>query len=224
MGLLGAASDKQQYELTPVGEYVFTLWDLTLETGQWGDQIKWIWLISPVNDPDTYICRGEGAFEKERELWQFTKIGLPKGSRAREWAEALMGRELRLGEEPDDTDLMRHRMIAYLVHKPKKSDPAVKQESISEGSARPFTVAQPKRSAGAGSVSANASSEEIDAELAKSDALRKRVKKLMVNASLSEVEGRWSNLEPHEFAAMSDSDVDALGVEIEKALRQAVAA
>ena len=112
----------------------FTLWDLTLETGQWGDQIKWVWLISPINDPDNYVKRGSE--DRERELWQFTKGRFAEG-RAREWAEALMGRELQLGES-DDSDLLRHRMIAYLTHKPKKSDPTVKRETISEGSARPF--------------------------------------------------------------------------------------
>lgn len=220
MGLLGAASDKVQYELSPVGEYVFTLWDLTLENGQWGDQIKWVWLISPVANPDAYITRGEGTNEKERELWQFTKIGLPKGSKAREWTEALLGRELKLGEEPDDTDLLRHRMIAYLVHKPKKSDPTIKQEAISEGSARAFRPAPAQQSAPR-SVSTNATEADVDAALAASDALRTKVKKLIRNAELDETPGheKWAAL---DLSNLADGDVEALGREIKEAMLAAV--
>src|SRR4051812_21656260 len=115
MGLLGAASEKAQFELTPVGEYVWTLWDLVSETGQYGEQVKWVWLISPVSDPDNYLMRTDG--KQEREIWQFTKPSLAKGSRGRIWTETLLGRELRTGEEPDDSDLIRRRMVALLVHK-----------------------------------------------------------------------------------------------------------
>lgn len=216
MGILGQASDKPQFELTPIGEYVFTLWDLTLETGQWGDQIKWVWLISPINDPDNYVKRGSE--DRERELWQFTKVGLPKGSRAREWAEALMGRELRLGEDPDDSDLLRHRMIAYLTHKPKKSDPTVKQETISEGSARPFRAAQPQRSA----PKPVASQADVDAQLAESDALRKRFKKLVRNAELEELDG-WETWSALNVEDMADEDIRSFEADIRSAMRQAAA-
>jgi hypothetical protein len=222
MGILGKASDKPQFELTPVGEYVFTLWDITLETGQWGDQIKWVWLISPTSDPESYVTRGDGAFEKERELWQFTKIGLPKGSRAREWAEALMGRELKLGEEPDDTDLVRRRMIAYLVHKPKKSDPTIKQESISEGSARPFRAAQPAAKAGPVGLSSDPSMADIDAALAASDQLRKRVKKLIRNADLDDITEipKYGALDDIAVGNLADGDL----LEIEQLLTKAMQA
>ena len=129
MGLLGKATDKVQYELLPVGEYVWTLWDLLSETGQYGEQVKWVWLLSPVSDPDAYLTRGDG---NEREIWQFTKPSIAKGSRARIWTEALLGRELKTGDEPDDNDLIRHRMIAMLVHKANKNDPTIKREAISE--------------------------------------------------------------------------------------------
>lgn len=219
MGLLGAASEKPQFELTPVGEYVWTLWDMVSETGQYGEQIKWVWLISPTNDPDSYICKNDG---NEREIWQFTKPSLARGSRARVWAEALIGRELKLGEEPDDNDLIRRRMVALLVHKANKNDPTIKREAISEEiPARPYQAAQSKRPAGAGTVSANPTAAEIDAELKKSDELRAWVKKLIRNAALSDVEGRWSELEPHQLAAMSDQDIGKLGSEIEAALRVA---
>lgn len=215
MGLLGAASDRVQYELTPVGEYTFTLWDLTLETGQWGDQIKWVWLLSPTSAPDQYITRGEGAYEKERELWQFTKIGLPKGSRAREWVEALLGHELKLGEEPDDTDLIKRRMTAYLIHKPKKTDPAVKQEAIAEGSARAFA---PAKSQGPRGLSVTPTDDEVEAELKASDDLRKRVRKAVMNAELDETPGyeAWAAL---NLSNLSDDDLRRLNDEIRAAIR-----
>lgn len=221
MGLLGAASDKAQFELLPSGEYVFTLWNLTLETGQWGDQVKWVFLISDVGDPDTYILRGTDPNAQEKELWQFTKIGLPKGSRAREWSEALMGRELKLGEEPEDSDLIRHRMIAYLVHKPKKSDPTIKQEAIAEGSAKPFRTVQPAKR-GAAPVAAAASDDDVEAQLAASDALRKRVTKLIRNADLDDI-GHLSDgteIATIDVSSLADSDL----VVIEKELKAAILA
>lgn len=218
MGLLGAASDKAQFELLPTSEYVFTLWDLTLENGQWGDQVKWVWLISTLADPDTYIMRGEGPNAQEKELWQFTKIGLPKGSRAREWTEALLGRELKLGEEPDDQDLIRRRMIGYLIHKPKKSDPTIKQEAITEGSAKPFRPAQPAaRSAPA------ASQVDVDAELKASDELRKRFTKLVRNAELEELPG-WETWAELNVGNLADDDIRTFEADIRKAMREAVAA
>lgn len=220
MGLLGAASDKVQYELLPSGEYTFTLWNLTLESGQWGDQVKWVFLVSPVNDPDNYFLRGEGVNAQEKELWQFTKVGLPKGSRAREWTEALMGRELHLSEEPDDTDLLRHRMIAYLVHKPKKADPTIKQEAIAEGSAKPFRAAQ-AQTRGAAPVSANASQDDIDAQLAASDKLRADAKKLIRNAELAEVPG-WEQWAEKDIANLADADIAEIVKEIRSAMLAAV--
>jgi hypothetical protein len=214
MGLLGAASDKVQYELLPTAEYVFTLWDLSLESGQWGDQVKWVFLISPLTDPDNYILRSSDVNAQEKELWQFTKIGLPKGSRAREWTEALLGRELKLGEEPDDTDLLRRRMVAYLVHKPKKSDPTIKQEAITEGSAKPFRAAQPATPAASTSVG------DVEAQLAASDALRKRVKKLIRNADLDDIAflADGTEIAAIDVSNLADADLQAIEKELKAAL------
>lgn len=218
MGLLGAASEKAQFELLPVREYIWTLWDMTSETGQYGEQVKWVWLISNPETPDEYICKNDG---NEREIWQFTKPSLAKGSRARSWAEALMGRELRNGEEPDDTDLIRHRMVGMLVHKPNKSDPTIKREAISdEIPCRPY---RPARPVGAGTVSANPTLVEVETELVKSDELRAWCKKLIRNAALSDVEGRWSDLEPADLKRMSDDEIAKLGAEVEAAIRKAAA-
>jgi hypothetical protein len=219
MGLLGQATDKAQFELTPVGEYVWTLWDLTSETGQYGEQVKWVWLISPISDPDTYILRADG--QQEKEIWQFTKPSLAKGSRARKWTEALLGREMRNGEEPDDGDLIRRRMIATLVHKPKKSDPTIKNEAISEElDVRTFRSAQSPK--GAQSVAANASDDDIEAQLAASDALRKRVMKLIRNAGLDDIESlpTWGELDEIDVTNLADADL----LEIEKDLKAAMRA
>lgn len=220
MGLLGAATDKAQFELLPVREYIWTLWDMSLETGQYGEQVKWVWLISNPETPDEYICRNDGV---EREIWQFSKPSIAKGSRARAWTEALMGRELRNGEEPDDSDLIKHRMVATLVHKPNKNDPTIKREAISEEiPPRPYRPeGSRQRPTGAGTVSADPTPEEIDAELRKSDELRAWVKKLMRNALVADVSGRWDDIEPHQFAAMSDQDISKLGDEIEAAIKKA---
>jgi hypothetical protein len=222
MGLLGAAKDKEQYELTPVGEYVWTLWDMTEETGQYGQQVKWVWLISPVSDPDHYIERNNGS---EQEIWQFTKPSLAKGTRARIWAEALLGRELKTGEEPDDTDLIRKRMVALLVHKANKNDPTIRREAISEEIPprpyRPAQTAAPASRAAAQPVSAAASQEDVDTQLAASDAMRARVKKLIRNAELDETPGHegWAAT---DLSSLADADVEALGREIKEAMLAAV--
>lgn len=225
MGLLGKATDKPQFELTPVGEYVWTLWDLLSETGQYGEQVKWVWLVSPVSDPDAYLMRADG--QQEKEIWQFTKPSIAKGSRARIWTEALMGRELKTGEEPDDNDLIRRRMVALLVHKPNKNDPTIKREAISEEiPARPFRPAQPAARPAAAPVSAQASTEEIDAQLAVSDALRARVKRVIRNADLddiTELPGHGA-LADIDLSNLADADLKVLEDDIKKAMREALAA
>jgi hypothetical protein len=222
MGLLGQATEKAQFELTPVGEYVWTLWDLTSETGQYGEQVKWVWLISPLSDPETYILRADG--QQEKEIWQFTKPSLAKGSRARKWTEALLGREMRNGEEPDDGDLIRRRMVATLVHKPKKSDPTIKNEAISEElDVRPFRAPQPTK--GAQPVAATASDADIDAQLAASDALRARVKKLIRNADLDDITTlpAWGDLDGLDVANLADGDLQKIEQDLKAAMRAAAA-
>lgn len=222
MGLLGKATDKAQFELQPVGEYVWTLWDLLAETGQYGEQVKWVWLISPVSDPDTYILRSDG--QQEKEIWQFSKPSIAKGSRARAWTEALMGRELKNGEEPDDSDLIRRRMIALLVHKPNKNDPSIRREAISEEiPARAFRATQPTAAA---PVSAQATDGEIEAQLAASDELRKRVRKLIRNADLDDITTlpKWGDLDELDVSNLADADLRQVEADIKAAMREAVAA
>jgi hypothetical protein len=213
MGLLGAASEKPQFELIPMGEYVWTLAELVSETGQFGEQVKWIFLLSALSSPDAYITKDNG---DAREVWQFTKPSLSKGSRAREWAEALLGHELKNGEEPDDSDLERRRMIAYLGHKANKNDPTIKREAITEGTARPFVL-----SGSAQPLSANPSQAEIDAELAKSDALRQKCQKAIRNAELDDLPkaASWSQI---NLASLSDDQIQALYDEVREALLAAV--
>lgn len=224
MGLLGAATEKQQFTLQPVGEYVWTLWDLVSETGQYGEQVKWIWLISPVSDPDAYIMRPDG--QQEKEIWQFSKPSLAKGSRARAWVEGLLGREMKTGEEPDDSDLIRRRMIATLVHKANKSDPTIKREGISEElPIHPFRVAQPAARA-ATPVAAEASQDDIEAQLAASDALRARVKKLIRNADLDDITTlpKWGALDEIDVTNLADGDLQDIERDLKDAMRAAAAA
>lgn len=214
MGLLGTATEKVQYELIPMAEYVFTLWDLMLDTGQYGDQVKWVWLVSPVNNPDAYIKRNDG---QEKEVWQFSKPGLPKGSRAREWVEALLGRELRTGEEPDDTDLLRRRMVAQLVHKANKNDPSIKREAIYEGSARSFSSAKPT------AVPGNATDEQIDAAVKASDEWRdemyRKIKTAIKNAGLADIDtDSWASV---DLKKQTDADLETMLSMIKDAIRQA---
>lgn len=213
MGILGKATDKVQYELQPVGEYVWTLWDLLEETGQYGQQVKWVWLISPVSDPDAYVLRNPNdPNSPEKEIWQYSKPSIAKGSRARIWTEALMGRELRTGEEPDDSDLIRRRMLALLVHKANKNDPSIKREAISEEiPARPFVAAQPQRPA-ARSVAADASGDEIEAVLAASDELRKKARAMIRNAQLDGVESveGFGPLDEIDVSNLADGDLETL--------------
>jgi hypothetical protein len=222
MGLLGKATDKVQYELQAVGEYVWTLWDLTSETGQYGEQVKWVWLISPVSNPDAYIMRADG--QQEKEIWQFSKPSIAKGSRARAWTEALLGRELKTGEEPDDNDLIRRRMIALLVHKANKNDPTIKREAISEEiPPRPFEA--PRQATRPTAVAATATQGDIDQAMVASDAdraeMKKKIKRALTAATLNDIDTTtWAK---HDQDALSDDDLQTLLETIEAAVQQAVA-
>ncbi len=220
MGFLGAASEKAQYELMPTGEYVLTLWDLSMENGQYGDTVKWTFLLSKEATPDAYLERNDGL---EKTLWQFTNPGLPRGSRAREWTEALLGRELRTGEEPDEDDLIRRRMVGYIQHKPNKKDPTIKREAIAEGSCRPFGKPSAPAADEPTPISATPTQSEIDAELNKSDALRAEVKKLIRRAAIAEV-GDYETWSEITVENENDARLRKLKAEIEKAMQAEAAA
>lgn len=220
MGLLGRAVEKTPRKLVPIGEYVWTLWDMLLENGQYGEQIKWVWLVSTLDDPDTYLLRDDG--QQEREIWQYTKTSLARGSKAWVWAEALLGRSLRIDEEPDDTDLIRRRMIAMLIHKGKRADPTDKNEAISdEIPPRAYRPAQPA-ARGSQPVSAQATDEEVETQLAASDALQKRLRRLIRNADLDDITAlpKWGALEEIDVTNLADADL----LELEKALKAAMRA
>ncbi len=220
MGLLGKATDKVQYDLTPVGEYVWTLWDMTAETGQYGEQVKWVWLISPVSDPDHYIERNNGS---EQEIWQFTKPSIAKGTRARAWVEALLGRELKTGEDPDDSDLIRKRMVALLVHKPNKNDPSIKREAISEEI--PPRAYRPTPAASRPSAPAAASNDDVESQLAARDDLEKKVKRLIRNAVLDDITylEDGTPIEDIDVTNLAEADLKKLEADLKNELRKVAA-
>jgi hypothetical protein len=146
MGLLGAVTEKT-YTLRPQGEYVFTLVDIEVSQGDWGDRLKWVWEMSYPDHPEDPIYRENGDADT---LFQWTNTDLVVGSRQFEWAQILSGRTLEPGDEaPEDDELIRRRMVAYLTHETVKKGKRAgqKQETIVEGSARPFTRAVPRRNA-----------------------------------------------------------------------------
>ncbi len=190
MGALGQVSE-QTYDLIPQGEHVFTLHDIEVTDGQWGESLKWVWLLSSPSSPGDYIVTVSGL---EKTLWQFTKVDLTVGSRQWEWACALTGRQLAKGDKPPtDEEVLNKRMIAYLTHAAPRNDPqGQKKEKIVEGSAKPFRgpAATTNGRAARSEVGAAAPSTEIDAEINEMDAeaLRHRWRELVDDAAGLRVE------------------------------------
>lgn len=144
MSIFGAVKERT-FQLIETGEYVFTLNDLTEETGAYGDAIKFVWLVAPISDPTNYISNSNGM---ERTLHAYTDADITVGGQSHEWVQVLTGRTFANGDTPPDEDeLLGRRMIAYLTHQaPKKGPNAGKmREKIVPGSAKPFRGPQPNK-------------------------------------------------------------------------------
>lgn len=141
---------ERTFELIETGEYVFTLNYLTEEPGgQYGDAMRWEWLIALREDPTGYLCRSDG---NERTLRVWTGADIVIGGQAHEWIQVLTGRTFEDGADPpDENELLGRRMIAYLTHQaPKKGPNAGKlREKIVAGSAKPFKGPQPNKTVAA---------------------------------------------------------------------------
>lgn len=181
MSSFGAVKERT-FTLIETGEYALTLNDLTFENGQYGDSLKWVWLMAPKDDPTSYFARDDGM---EKTLHQYTDADIIIGSRQHEWVQALTGRKFENGDTPpEDEEILGKRMVAYITHEaPKKGPNAGKlREKIVAGSAKSFRLPAPVAKAAPSpapvtQVSADPSDDEVDRALLVSK-LEKKVAKL----------------------------------------------
>ena len=172
---------KKEFPLTPTGEYVATLNDLTYETGgQYGDSLLWKWLLAEKNDPTNYIARDDGM---ERVFHEYTNPDIIVGSKAHEWIGSLTGIVLTEGQEPPDSDdLLGKRMLVYIAHQAPKQGPNAGKlkERLVAGSSKPFNLVSPKR------VAVPRAAAQPVAEVQDRAAILKRVEKLIGKAVMLE--------------------------------------
>jgi hypothetical protein len=81
--------------------------------GQFGPQIKWMYRVSDPTTPDEPIRGSDG---EPYLLFQWSSPKPTPRSKCRPWIEALYGRPLAKGEQPQEKHLVGRRMRALVVH------------------------------------------------------------------------------------------------------------
>ncbi len=142
---LPQATNTDAYETPPAGVYLFALKGLergiqgAAEYGG-GERCKWVFSIDKIidtNEPD------EADAYLGEEFWAFTSYPARLGpkTKMRQYVEALLGRALDEGEEPDGDDLIgrkvkvtlapndkgRRNIVAMMPHKTRRA-PVVEPE------------------------------------------------------------------------------------------------
>jgi hypothetical protein len=214
----GPAKLKKEYPLTPTGEYVATLNDLSYETGgTYGDSLLWKWLLAPVTDPTNYIARDDGM---ERVFHEYTNPDIIVGSKPHEWIAALSGIVLGEGDEPPESDdLIGKRMLVYVAHQAPKQGPNAGKlkERLVAGSSKPFNLVPAKR------VAVPQASRPAAPAAQDRDAIVKRVEKLIGKAVMLETPNHLNYVAEDINAAETDYLI-GLAAEIEDEVKAAVAA
>lgn len=100
--------------------------------------------------------------QADGEFWQTTGMSMGPAARARQYAEAFLGRQLETGERVNPNDLLGKRLMGMVIHEASKSDATrmvaklVSVKPLANGATSKASAAQ---------VSADPSSEEIDRAL-----------------------------------------------------------
>lgn len=189
--------------ILPEDRFIFELIGLERsEPDQWRKEggVKWTFL--------TFNADGSPFMFKEEQYQLFRTIGLDKkgrpninqGTQGYDWACALAGKELSVGEKPRVADLLHKRMSAMVVWEKQRSDPTKKTIKLASlrhvptGSA-PAVAAQ---------VSADPSIADVDRALLITtvDKLIKRAEKLGTAKHLD-----WLTYKPDQ---MTVEDLDTL--------------
>ncbi|MFN8525143.1 MAG: hypothetical protein U0821_18765 [Chloroflexota bacterium] len=112
------ASDQESAPIIEPGFYLLTLEKLEeaapSQFSQDGaPQVKWFFTVSQDGDPSAKVLMQNG---EPYELYQWSSTSMNKRSKARPWAEALLGRPLVVGEELKMETIMFATMRAYVKH------------------------------------------------------------------------------------------------------------
>ena len=87
--------DKSKFDLED-DRYIFKLVKLEAsESAEYGPGVRWIFNVAHRGDPPSPIFDSDG---NKLEIWQTTNADLTPGVKAGQWASALLGRPIQIGE------------------------------------------------------------------------------------------------------------------------------
>lgn len=159
------------------------------------------------------------------EFFQSTTANMQRGARAREYAEALLGRELAEGEQVNPNDLIGKRAQGMVIHELSRNDKTKKvAKLVAPEPLREAVAAAPRAQARGGtavmerpsaaSVSADATDSDIDRAMLIS-AVEKKIKqaeRLQTRKHLDWLAMDLSSMDTDELEAIKASvqaDIDA---------------
>lgn len=119
MSIFSPATNQTSVDLPEPGRYTFRCVSIE-EAPDKGYGPGVLWKFTLTDPAGVTLATPSG---DEYELWQFTSQKLSPGARARQYADALLGRPLAEGETPNPRDLVGREMVGVLIHEPNKADP-----------------------------------------------------------------------------------------------------
>lgn len=126
MGIFGKATDQGDFIILEPGIYTVEL--DTVETyvhEKYGDGFRWRFIVDTDEHPDAVTANGEAL-----AITAITSTSLGPKARARTWIQTLLGRELEVGEEPDENDLIGKKCRANISVTKKDNGEFNKIESL----------------------------------------------------------------------------------------------
>ncbi len=174
-----AATSGEGPRLEP-GQYVLTVTSIEPAEGgnqAFGPSVKWTFAVADVATPDDLKADDNGG---DYEFWAFTSIKMSPQARARQWTEALVGRQLADGEKIDPSSLIGKRMQALVIH--EEGDNGMVRAKVSrEMPPKPFGAVPAAPAPKAAPAAANGTAD--------TPTLLERWKKGITKAELLEIDG-----------------------------------
>jgi len=171
-----AATSGEGPRLEP-GQYVLTVISIEPAEGgnpAFGPSVKWTFTVANPSTPNDLMVNDDG---EPYDFWGHTSVKMSPKARARQWTEALVGRQLEEGERINPSTLIGQRMQALVIHEAGE-DGIVRAKVSREMPPKPF-----------GAVAAAAPAANGTAD---TPALLERWKKGITKAELLEIDGLGS--------------------------------
>lgn len=182
--------------------------------------IKWEFLLYFASTGEPFYFQDE-----KYVFYQSTTANMQRGARAREYAEALLGRELGEGEQVNPNDLIGKRALGMVIHEMSRNDKTKKvAKLVAPEPYREAVAAAPRARNGtatavmerpsAASVSADASDADVDRALLVSAVERKikQAEKLQTKKHLDWISIDLATMDADELESIKaavQADIDA---------------